>query len=221
MNTKVYVAPPDSTGTGAYAVSTFCTASGGIDDCLTFLDMTGSLGWFDLKNQIIANTATFAAAHTYTITSTDWWVPDNATVSLAGLMSSADKVLLNSLSSSTSASYQTIVSQTTTGAPAVSGGFTPVNTLAGTPTMTWARTGAGVYTLTAGSAVFSTTGKTGVFVAPLTNLNGSVRAVVTSSTVITVTTAVQSLAVLGLLGFTATATDTLLDKTMIFIQNYA
>lgn len=117
-------------------------------------------------------------------------------------------------------SYQTIVSQTGTAVPAVSGGFTPMNSYAGAPTFTWARTGAGVYTLTASSAVFNTSGKTGVFVAPLQNLNASVRATVTSSTVITVTTAVQSVAVLGLLGLTTTATDALLANTMIYVQTY-
>lgn len=117
-------------------------------------------------------------------------------------------------------SYQTIVSQTGTAAPAVSGGFTPTSTY-GATTFTWARTGAGVYTLTASTAVFNTSGKTGVFVAPLQNLNGSIRAVITSSTVITVTTAVQSLAVLGLVGFTATNTDVLLNNTMIYVQTYA
>lgn len=117
-------------------------------------------------------------------------------------------------------SYQTIVSQTGTSAPAVSGGLTPMNTYAGSPTFTWARTGAGVYTLTASSAVFNTGGKTAVFVGGLNNLNGSWKAVVTSSTVITLTTAVQSLAVLGLLGFTATPTDALLTQTMVYVQTY-
>lgn len=117
-------------------------------------------------------------------------------------------------------SYQTIVSQTGTAAPAVSGGYTPVNTLSGAPTLTWARTSAGVYTLTASSAVF-TSGKTGVFIAPLNNLNASVRGVVTSSTVVTFTTAVQSVAVLGLLGLTTTPTDALLSGTMIYVQVYS
>lgn len=117
--------------------------------------------------------------------------------------------------------YQTIVSQTGTAAPAVSGGFTPMSTYTAGTTFTWARTGAGVYTLTASTAVFNTSGKTGVFVAPLQNLNASVRAVVTSTTVITVTTAVQSVAVLGLLGLTTTATDALLSGTMIYVQTYA
>lgn len=117
-------------------------------------------------------------------------------------------------------SYQTIVSQSSTAAPAVSGGFTPTSTYAAGTTFTWARTSAGVYTLTASAAVFNTA-KTGVFVAPLQNLNASVRAIVTSTTVITVTTAVQSVAVLGLLGLTTTATDGLLSGTMLYIQTYA
>lgn len=118
-----------------------------------------------------------------------------------------------------STSYQTIVSQTGTSAPAVSGGMTPVNSYSGT-TFTWARTGAGIYTLTASQAVFNTSGKTGVFISPLNNLNASVRGVVTSSTVITITTAVQSVAVLGLLGLTTTNTDALLVNSMIYVQTY-
>lgn len=117
-------------------------------------------------------------------------------------------------------SYQTIVSQTGTAAPAVSGSLSPMSTYPTGTTFTWARTSAGVYTLTASAAVFNTSGKTGVFVGPLQNLNASIRAVVTSTTVITVTTAVQSVAILGLLGLTATATDALLSQTMLYVQTY-
>lgn len=115
-------------------------------------------------------------------------------------------------------SYQTLISQTGTSAPTSS--ITPTSTYPTGTTFTWARTGAGVYTLTASAAVFSTT-KTGVFVEPLTNLNAGVKAVVTSTTVITVTTAVQSVAVLGLLGLTTTNTDALLSNTMLYVQTYA
>lgn len=132
------------------------------------------------------------------------WITETTVAAAAGLPSS----------------YQTIVSQTGTAAPAVSGGFTPISTYASGTTFTWARTGAGVYTLTASTAVFNTS-KTGVFVAPLQNLNASVKAVVTSTTVITVTTAVQSVAVLGLLGLTTTNTDALLNNTMIYVQTYS
>lgn len=121
----------------------------------------------------------------------------------------------------TPSSYQTIVTQTGTTAPAVSGSLTPTSTYPSGTTFTWARTGAGVYTLTASTAVFNTSGKTGVFVGSLNNLNAQYTVVVTSSTVITITTAVQSLAVLGLLGFTATPTDALMTKTMVYVQTYS
>jgi hypothetical protein len=112
--------------------------------------------------------------------------------------------------------YQTIISQSGTSAPTTSLS-SPTNTYSGTPTFTWARISSGVYTLTASSAVF-TAGKTGVTISPLNNLNGAVTAVITSTTVITITTAIQSLAVLGLLGFTATPTDSLITNAMITIQ---
>lgn len=120
----------------------------------------------------------------------------------------------------TPSSYQTIVSQTGTSAPAVSG-LTPTSTYPSGTTFTWARTGTGVYTLTASTAVFNTSGKTGVFVGSLNNLNASYKTVVTSTTVITITTAIGSLLGLGLLGLTATNTDALLSNTMIYVQTYA
>lgn len=118
-------------------------------------------------------------------------------------------------------SYETIVSQTGTSAPAVSGSLTPLNSYAAGTTFTWARTSAGVYTLTASAAVFNTAGKTAVILGPLNNLNGQYTAVITSSTVITITTAVQSLSVLGLLGFTATPTDAMMTKTAVQVLTYA
>lgn len=117
-------------------------------------------------------------------------------------------------------SYQTIVSQTGTAAPAVSGSLSPMSTYLSGTTFTWARTGAGVYTLTASTAVFNTSGKTGVFVGTLNNLNASCKAVVTSSTVITLTTAIGSLLGLGLLGLTAINTDALMSQTMVYVQTY-
>lgn len=178
------------------------------DDGSIVRDATGqfSINLSDIDNQSTFRSQVETAISSYA-TSQSYSVSDIVTaVDLQGVVAAPT-------------SYQTIVSQTGTAVPAVSGGFTPANTYSGT-TFTWARTGVGVYTLTASSAVFNTS-KTGVFVAPLQNLNGSVRAVVTSSTVITVTTAVQSLAVLGLLGFTATNTDALLNGTMIYVQTYA
>lgn len=114
-------------------------------------------------------------------------------------------------------SYQTIVSQTGTSAPTTAG---VVNTYAGAPTFTWARTAPGVYTLTASAAVF-TAGKTGIVLGSLNNLNASYKTVVSSSTVLTITTAIGSLLGLGLLGLTATNTDALLTATQVTVQTYA
>lgn len=154
----------------------------------------------------------FASVHGYTLTNgVIWPAPSDADINalIAAALPAAPSV------------YQTVVSQTGTSAPAVGGSLTPLNSYAGAPTFTWARTGTGVYTLTAGSAVFSTAGKTAVILGPLNNLNGQYTAVVTSSTVITITTAVQSLAVLGLLGFTATPTDAMMTKTAVQVLTYA
>lgn len=112
-------------------------------------------------------------------------------------------------------SYQSLISQTGTSAPTGSA----LHSDFGATTFTWARVSAGVYTLTASSGVF-TANKTGIFIKPLNNLNGALSTVVTSTTVITVTTAVQSLAVLGLLGFTATPTDALLVSTLLEVRVY-
>lgn len=184
--------------------------SGGVIADWTFAVFAPTAGQtqVDLYAAMAAAQASYASAHGYTIANTQ---VDSSKVGLTGQYSD----ILGLPASA--ASYQAIISQAGTSNPTV--GITPVNTYSGAPSMTWARTGVGVYTLTAGSAVFSTT-KTGIFVQPLTNLNGAIRAVVTSTTVITITTAVQSLAVLGLLGFTATATDALLDKTMVYVQTY-
>lgn len=180
----------------------------------------------DLINTITSSVNTYASGHGYTLTNGIIWsflTPSQVTTMIASATSSVTAAYTSAITAAIPAgpsSYQTIVSQTGTAAPAVAGGMTPVNNYSGTPTFTWARTGTGVYTLTASSAVFNTSGKTGVFITPPQNLNGSFRAVVTSSTVITVTTAVQSLAVLGLLGFTATPTDALLSGTMVYVQTY-
>lgn len=179
-----------------------------IADLAVGVDVTGVTTRNGLQAAGLAALDTWLAANSYNRTDGIIWpFIDDATI-LALVGSAAN-------------SYQTIVSQTGTAAPAVSGSLTPISTYAAGTTFTWARTGAGVYTLTASTAVFNTSGKTGVFIAPLQNLNASIRGVVTSSTVITVTTAVQSVAVLGLLGLTTTNTDALLNGTMIYIQTYA
>lgn len=163
----------------------------------------------DIYNYAVSSILAYAATQGYTAISSAanivWAMAGIPTISLTPAPSS----------------YQTIVSQTGAAAPAVSGGLVPTSTYPAGTIFTWARTGAGVYTLTASTAVFNTSGKTGVFVAPLQNLNAQAKAVVTSTTVITVTTAVASVAVLGLLGLTTTNTDALLSGTMLYVQTYA
>lgn len=166
------------------------------------IDMGDQSGPDTLATAAIAAITTYATAQGYTLSGGIWPV-----FSVASAVQ-------------TLSSYQTIVTQAGTTAPAVSGSLAPVSTYPSGTTFTWARTSAGVYTLTASTAVFNTAGKTGVFVGSLNNLNAQYTVAVTSSTVITITTAVQSLAVLGLLGFTATATDALMTKTMIYVQTY-
>lgn len=154
----------------------------------------------------------YATSQGYTLTNgITWYTPSIAKVN----------ALIAAALPPTPSSYQTIVTQTGTSAPAVSGSLSPVSTYPSGTTFTWARTSAGVYTLTASTAVFNTSGKTGVFVGGLNNLNASYKAVVTSTTVITITTAIGSLLGLGLLGLTATPTDAILTQTMIYVQTYS
>lgn len=167
------------------------------------LNMADAAGTTALATVAVAAINAYATSQGYTLSDGIWPV-----------FNSTDAIIAPS-------SYQTIVSQTGTSAPAVSGSLTPTSTYPSGTTFTWARTGAGVYTLTASTAVFNTSGKTGVFVGSLNNPNGAWKAVVTSSTVITLTTYLQSLAVLGLLGFTGTPTDALLTQTMVYVQTYS
>lgn len=177
--------------------------SGHGGDLIGPIDLTGIQSQADLITAANAVINSFATGNGYSFSKIVWpWA------------------LISDLPTAPS-SYQTIVSQTGTAAPAVSGSLTPTSTYPSGTTFTWARTGAGVYTLTASTAVFNTSGKTGVFVGSLNNLNASYKTVVTSSTVITITTAIGSLLGLGLLGFTATNTDALLSNTMIYVQTYA
>lgn len=208
LNKVIYSPEPQYDGnTHLFVVANFMDSSTNlvVDSAILTLSATAISGVTDeatLKAAVVAAISAYITSAGYTITT---WIESSA-------------VLSDIPAAPTS--YQTIVSQTGTAAPTVSGGFAPPNTYPAGTTFTWARTSAGVYTLTASSAVFNTS-KTGVFVAPLQNLNASVRAVVTSTTVITVTTAVQSVAVLGLLGLTTTATDALLSGTMIYVQTYS
>lgn len=180
--------------------------------------------WSSLRDALDTQIISYAAANglgsiatsaiEYTGASIDG-ITSDATTLADGLMSASDKTSLNALISSAPQSYQTIISQSGTAAP--TNLITPIDTYSGAPGMTWARTGTGVYTLTAGSAIFNTSGKTGIFVEPLANPVNNLVCVVTSSTVITCTS--SSLGIISLL-FGATAADSLVSKIMVYVQTY-
>lgn len=108
-------------------------------------------------------------------------------------------------------SYQAIVSQTGTSAPSA---VQMLNELGAT--MTWARTSAGLYTLTAGSAVL-TANKTVIILSnPVTGLV-SYTVVVTSTTVITLLSILASVIATVL---TAVATDALLTNLLVEVRVY-
>lgn len=108
-------------------------------------------------------------------------------------------------------SYQAIITQSGTSAPSVVLGLNELGA-----TMTWARTTAGIYTLTAGSSVF-TSGKTVILLSePLVGLVSYV-VVPTSGTVITMTTVLNSVIATVL---TATATDALITNLLVEVRVY-
>ena len=108
--------------------------------------------------------------------------------------------------------YSALLTQSGTAAPSAA---SVVNEF-GSTTFTLARTSAGLYTITANSAVF-TANKTAVILStPLSSLN-TLNAVVTSTTVITLTTALSSVIATVL---TAVATDGLLTNSLIEIRVY-
>lgn len=108
-------------------------------------------------------------------------------------------------------SYQAVITQSGTSAPSA---FVALNEL-GT-TMTWGRTSAGIYTLTAGSAVL-TTNKTVIFLSnPITGLVSYV-VIPTSTTVITLTTLLSSVIATVL---TAVNTDALITNLGIEVRVY-
>lgn len=109
-------------------------------------------------------------------------------------------------------SYQALVSQSGTAAPTAS----RKDANFGATTFTWARTGAGTYTVTASSAVF-TSSKTVVISSVETAGLQKYTAVITSTTVITISSTVQSVISLIL---SLTNTDSLLSNTLIEIRVY-
>jgi hypothetical protein len=118
---------------------------------------------------------------------------------------------LQTLAASAYKSYQAVVTQTGTSAPSASVYMNQLGT-----TLTWARTSAGLYTLTAGSAVF-TSNKTVIFLSnPITGLV-SYLVVPTSTSVITVSTLLLSVIATVL---TAVNTDALMTNLGIEVRVY-
>lgn len=109
-------------------------------------------------------------------------------------------------------SYQAILTQTSTGAPSavsLNNDFSPT-------TFTWARTSAGLYTVTANSAIFTANKTTVTLSTPLVPLV-QYTAVITSTSIITLTTTLGANVATVLTGV---ATDVLLTNTLIEIRVY-
>lgn len=209
---------PTFGGSSIYTAWSYYNAGVYVDVALVFiLPTTGQL-YEQLNAVALAASVAYNTSKGYTVLNNVWWTPKTiATAPLALVATSGSYPDLLNLPVAPQ-SYQTIISQTGTSAPTAA--ITALNTYSGAPTMTLARTGAGVYTITASAAVFSTT-KTALFTSTLNNALANLTYVVNSSTVITVTTSINNLTSLLGLGFTATATDGLLSKTMFAIQTYS
>lgn len=108
-------------------------------------------------------------------------------------------------------SYQAFLSQSGTGAPVA----TEFNNDLGA-TFTWARTGAGTYTITASAAVF-TSGKTAIIMSNPPNPLWNFKYTVSSSTVVTINTSILSIITLIL---TPTGNDNMLSNTLLEIRVY-
>ena len=104
--------------------------------------------------------------------------------------------------------YRGTLTQTSTGAPTIGNAITDF----GATTFTWARTSAGVYTCSASAASFTANKTFITFSAPPYTLV-SYFAVITSSTVVTITTGLLTAGV-------AIPTDGLLTNTNIIVSVY-
>lgn len=219
MNDIQYTAPQDAGSTIAI-IYMFINSSGYNTYNFVLVPSTLNIAQQDLYNAAVANAASFATANSLTLTGyVSGWYPDIASATKPGVISASTASSLAAiLAAIQPQSYQAILSQS--GSLAPTSGITPVNTYSGAPTFTLARTSAGVYTVTASTSVFNTSGKTGVFVSPPNNPLANIVCAVTSSTVITITTSINNLTSLLGLGFTATPTDGILSKSMIYIQTY-
>lgn len=109
-------------------------------------------------------------------------------------------------------SYQAVLTQTSTSAPTA----TVLNNDFGATTFTWARTSAGIYTVTANAVSFTANKTTVTLSQPLVGLV-TYTATITSTTVVTLTTSLQTVVATVL---TSTPSDILLSNTLIEIRVY-
>ncbi len=133
-NTRVFVTSPESTGPGAYCVSTFSTlASGGIDYVITFLDFAVSQTTEGFASQCATQHNNYATIHSYSITELHHWFGDVVTNTFQGQMSTTHKSKIDALvpgvhivDSSGSAAIDAVVNLATN--------FTALSALAGLAT---------------------------------------------------------------------------------------
>lgn len=161
----------------------------------------------------LASSATQPGANISTFTNDSAYV--TATSSPVTSVNGHTGAVTLTIPSPTSTTYQAFVTQTGTATPTA---VQFVNDFGGV-TFAWGRTGTGTYTLTASSPVF-TSNKTAVLMSTPSNPLAAFKYTVTSSTVITFGTSLQSLASLLTLNLATTPTDALFANTMIYVLVY-
>ncbi len=206
----VFHSAPTYNGINEAAVYSFYNSGTFADFSFKLFVPTSGQTSNDFEDAAEASRIAYATAHSYTVSNVQKWYPLPATITRTGMMSATDKVKLDALSGGSFKSYQALISQTGGSAPSA----TNLVSDFGAVTFTWARTNAGIYTVTASSAVF-TSGKTAVLITDPSNALWAFRPVVTSTTVITITTSV--LAVLAVV-LGATNTDGLLSGNLVEVR---
>lgn len=205
------------------------TAAQGNDSRIT--NGQTAFGWGDhsvagyfkptITSPITGNTIRFNGISwvNYTLTKTDVGLASVDNTSDANKpVSTAQQAAINSVAAGkvAYASYHALISQSGGANPTVSRKDTSFSGV----TFTWVRTGAGVYTITASSAVFAA-GKTAVFMGLESAPMQKFAATITSSTVITINTNLQTV---GLISLAATllsnGVDGMLNNTLIEIRVY-
>lgn len=184
----VFFTAPLDNGSNIGAIYQFFNAGSYVDYSFVFFVPTAGQTELDLEAAAVASQVAYATAHSYTVTNTQKWyvVPTIPTPAFK--------------------SYQALVSQTGTSAPTQ----TALENDFGSTTFTWARTSAGVYTLTANTSVF-TSAKTAILLSPTTTPLNNASAVRTSGTVLTFTSSSLNILALGVANADAVLSNTLVE----------